>query len=1136
MANRGAPFDIYVRGTNTSSGAIKQAGNDLQQLGKQGRLTSIELFSIGFILRDVNRGLQQFSRQIIDTAKDVASMTMDFETDMRRVQTQITNNEMSFGELSNSVLQMSRDVEQSTSELADGMFDIFSSMDVGGEAATKMVERLAKAATAGFTDIETVGRGAISMMNAFGMVTGDTEQDVANLNHVLDVQFRMVELGIGEYEDFAGALGNIIPSAAAAGQSIEELGALMAFTTRQGLNTRKASVSIARALDLLTRPKIIQGMKEVFNIDVIDQATGRYRQMSEVIGDMAKEFEGMTEPEIMNSLGKVFGQGEIRAMRFFKVAIPNFKELAEMVKRFSGDEVQGSMMRAFDKAAQATSIQLAILKNNFSALVKTFGLEFLPGINKGINLLDKFVDALHDLDPEVKSNIANLTAFAAGLVLITTGLTTIIGMWARWASLMKLSGIEIASVVTWLGRLITVASGLGLILAAIVTNWDMFSGALEGVGPSVQDLLEALAKLGNEVLEALLPAIAELVRVVAVGLVPVIKAVTSVLTPLLNAIADSELAVTALAIALGVMLALRMKAAIASIIALSGRFDMIALAAYDAAGAIGGAISAHGFVGALKLAVTNAGKLVASLGRMLLAINPIITAIAVLGVALYTQIRSWNEYKRSVAEALDVIEESEGFAGLKDELEEVDKKLQELIPQTDNYKQALKEVSEQTGSNYQDIRDYGEEVDKLREKKKQLEDRLGPLADRTEGYGNTLAATSSRAVEAATNFQVMSDEVAETVQKLHDAAFETAFTFDSMAEQAKQGLGELQAAMAENTAFLNTYVRDLEVIALSGNEALAEGLRQMGPAGAAAARQAAEAILSGEGLGSLPKDVQAMLKATKGLSDLELRKWEKNFEGQAQNAVKGYIGGAESLPDDLRPIVTDAMGEVTRISQDGWMRGKKITSDATAAMTATVSNNFGEISGVVRTTGGHIKGFVVDANGAARDFNMNPAAMDAAALAEALNIPIEDARTLKRELDSLDGKRTRSSHTHTTYRVEGGSGFRGSALHAGGLIRHFGGPIPSFQFGGAAREVPALLEAGEFVLRRDAVEALGLPFLRRLNNMRVGQRDPQRQAPQPIQVPSRSSGEGPTFHIQGRFETPEELVDALEWQHLTRGW
>ena len=65
--------------------------------------------------------------------------------------------------------------------------------------------------------------------------------------------------------------------------------------------------------------------------------------------------------------------------------------------------------------------------------------------------------------------------------------------------------------------------------------------------------------------------------------------------------------------------------------------------------------------------------------------------------------------------------------------------------------------------------------------------------------------------------------------------------------------------------------------------------------------------------------------------------------------------------------------------------------------------------------------------------------------------------------------------------------FFAGIFHQGGQVKGYanGGMIPNYHSGGTADNVPAMLQEGEFVMRRSAVESIGIENLNRMN--RTGQ-------------------------------------------------
>ncbi len=175
-------------------------------------------------------------------------------------------------------------------EMQASLYDIFSSMDVNVTEAERLLRAFAQGAVAGVTDVETASQAAISFLNAFKL-----PPTAENIKRVMDAQFETVRIGRIEYDEFAKTVGRTIPSAVKAGQSIEDLGGLFAFLTRNGLSAAMSATSAARAYDLMTNTKFKDRMKQL-GIEVAD-AEGKFRPFQDIMADLRNRLNGVLTPE-----------------------------------------------------------------------------------------------------------------------------------------------------------------------------------------------------------------------------------------------------------------------------------------------------------------------------------------------------------------------------------------------------------------------------------------------------------------------------------------------------------------------------------------------------------------------------------------------------------------------------------------------------------------------------------------------------------------------------------------------------------------------------------------------------------------------------------------------------------------------
>src|SRR5690606_32665351 len=121
--------------------------------------------------------------------------------------------------------------------------------------AEMILRGFSRGAVAGQVELTDAGRATIAILNAWGL-------EAEEINRVMDVQFQLVRKGVGDYSEFATTIGNSIPAAVAAGQSVESLSGMLAFMTRQGLSAARASTSAARALELVARPNVQKNLED----------------------------------------------------------------------------------------------------------------------------------------------------------------------------------------------------------------------------------------------------------------------------------------------------------------------------------------------------------------------------------------------------------------------------------------------------------------------------------------------------------------------------------------------------------------------------------------------------------------------------------------------------------------------------------------------------------------------------------------------------------------------------------------------------------------------------------------------------------------------------------------------------------
>ena len=371
--------------------------------------------------------------------------------------------------------------------LSQGLYDIYSSIDLTVADSEVVLEKLAKASIAGMTDVRTAARSTVAVMNAYRL----TQEDVG---YILDWQFQLVRKGVGTYEDFARTIGLALPSFRAADQELNTLGGSISFLTRQGLSASRAATSAARAMELLAQPKAVKNL-EALGIEV-KNADGTFRQMNDIVTDLAEgPFKDLVGPEFRNMFKQVFGTGRIQARRFFDIVLKDADQYNQRVKEFI--DMGGAMENAYDimfnepiMRSQELAIQLDLLKIEI-------GEKLIPTFERLVGWVMALLDGWDRLPGSVRTSIvwfsvaASMLFLIGGAAMFATG-----GMILFYAAFLPvLAQIGwLTTALTWLGVKFLAVRGfiagiIPFIKAAAVAFGVLFSAMAAGLGISVGALI-----------------------------------------------------------------------------------------------------------------------------------------------------------------------------------------------------------------------------------------------------------------------------------------------------------------------------------------------------------------------------------------------------------------------------------------------------------------------------------------------------------------------------------------------------------------------------------------------------------------------------------------------------------------------
>lgn len=407
---------------------------------------------------------------------------VEYERQVRLTMTQVSEFSTSIKEIGDIGLRVAQNVGVAFESLQPALFDIFSSTNANIKQAELLLTSFARAAVAGQVSIQDASRATISIMNAFNI-------PFEKVNEVLDVQFQLVKFGVGTYEEFSKHLGNVIPSAARAGQTFETVAAMLALMTRNGLSVAMASTSAARALEAMSHPKTIERMEKM-GIKVKD-AAGNMLPLTDILRDLRSQIDKLPPTDRVKALVELFkgAGGTIQARRFLEQVLLRPGELEELeffLKQMEGSS--GAFESAYNTMADSVAVKTELLKNKWKVLKETIGAAVIPSFIVLIDAISNVLDKFNSLSPSTKKMIADFLLWGSVAAIVVGAILVIIGGLAGLAAALVVGGEALGFMMIVLTGFGTIIMGFATFLIMAWQNSETLRNGLGALGQSLQDL------------------------------------------------------------------------------------------------------------------------------------------------------------------------------------------------------------------------------------------------------------------------------------------------------------------------------------------------------------------------------------------------------------------------------------------------------------------------------------------------------------------------------------------------------------------------------------------------------------------------------------------------------------------------
>lgn len=446
---------------------LKDAQSTLSEFTNQSNNAGTRFEALGSSLKTVGSTITTaVSLPLLALGAGAIKTASDFEAGMSKVSalSGATGDDLKM--LEDKAREMGASTKYSATESAEAL----SYMALAGWDAEQMaagLEPSLKLAGAAGMDLALATDIVTDTMSMFGMEASEATKMTdmlayAQANSNTDVQ------QLGEALKYCGASAN------AMGYDLADTTALLGTFADQGLKGSSAGTTLnAMFRDMKKNAKDGAIAIGDTNVAIVD-ANGNYRDMTDILADVEKATEGMTQAERDMALSSIWGTEALKGVNMaFEAGVPKIREFEEGIRSSDGaasemyDTMQNNLQGAIDN-----------MKSAFEGLLITIGQRLIPIFQSLVEGITNVFTWFNNLNPAIQNVIIGVGGFLAilGPLLLIVGNVIIF--------IVKLS-TSISALVTFFGA---GGAGAGILSAAI--------GALSGPIGIAMAAITALIAVG----------------------------------------------------------------------------------------------------------------------------------------------------------------------------------------------------------------------------------------------------------------------------------------------------------------------------------------------------------------------------------------------------------------------------------------------------------------------------------------------------------------------------------------------------------------------------------------------------------------------------------------------------------------
>lgn len=472
---------------------VVRIGADISQLSSQLGQAKRDLGSFGDGMKNVGASMAtSFGAATLAIGAGLGfavKKAADFDTQIRKAGAIAGASTEELDKMKQSALELGATTSQSASSTAAAMTELAAKGMSANEVIAAM-PGIISAAEASGEDLALAADTVSSALNIWGFEASESSRIADVLTESANSSAAGID-SLGYVLKYAGA------PAAALGISLEEVAAAAGIMTDAGLDGSNAGTSLRASLLALNSPATAQSkIMEKLGIST-KNSKNETKSLSEIVDNVTKSMEGMTEAEKVATLSKLVGTEAVSGFLQLMKAGPSVIDKNTEALRNSA----GASAEAAAKMKAGIGGALENLSGAFESLAITIGDQLVPIVTAVAKFLTKLAEKFMSLSDGVKkflvigTLIAGIfTAIAAGIGVLLmvvggaiTGLTAIAGALGIAGGAAGLLGAAFTLLTGPIGIAIAAIVGIGAILVLAYNKVGWFRDAVNTAWTAIKN-------------------------------------------------------------------------------------------------------------------------------------------------------------------------------------------------------------------------------------------------------------------------------------------------------------------------------------------------------------------------------------------------------------------------------------------------------------------------------------------------------------------------------------------------------------------------------------------------------------------------------------------------------------------------